>query len=130
MNISPSSLPDHREARCRGDIATASLCTSQLRPRYASNETPKEVSVERCQDVSVVRLHNALLERRDNVSRGRNKTQRRLNGTWPRRFVVRIHHVPLVRFYEVFCNSQMKHPITSLWDVSAKSRSYAVATPC
>ena len=43
---------------------------------------------------------------------------------------VRIHDVPLVRLYDVSCNSQMKHPITSLWYVSTTSRSYVVATPC
>ena len=54
-------------------------------------------------------------------------TQRRLSGTLPRRH---IHNVPLVGLYDVSCNSQMKHPITSLWYVSTTSRSYFVATPC
>ena len=44
--------------------------------------------------------------------------------------VVPIHDVPLVRLYNVSCNSQMKHPITSLWYVSTTSRSYVVVTPC
>ena len=43
--------------------------------------------------------------------------------------VERIDNVPLVRFYDVSCNSQMKHPITSLWYVSTTSWSYFVATP-
>ena len=59
----------HPATRCRSDVVTTSLCTSQRRCRYVSNETPCDVSVERLQDVSVVRLHDILLERRDNVSR-------------------------------------------------------------
>ena len=43
--------------------------------------------------------------------------------------VVCIHDVPLVRFCDVSCNSQMKHPTTSLWYVSTTSRSYVVTTP-
>ena len=56
--------------RRRGDVVTTSPCTSQWRHRYVSNETPNDLSVERCQDVSVVRLHYLLLERRDDVLRG------------------------------------------------------------
>ena len=53
-------------------------------------------------------------------------TQRRLSGTFPWRLkqvsnetpnnvsVVRTHNVSLVRLYDISCNSQMKHPITSL----------------
>ena len=44
--------------------------------------------------------------------------------------VARIHNVPLVQLYDVSCNSQMKHPITSLWYASTTSRSQVVATPC
>ena len=65
-------LHSHPVTRCRGDVVTTSLCTSQRRCRHVSNETPNDVSMERRQDVSVVRLHNDLLERRDGVSRGRN----------------------------------------------------------
>ena len=57
----------------RGDVITTSLCTSQRRRRYVSNETPNDVSMERRQVVSVVRLHNVLLERHNEVSKGRNK---------------------------------------------------------
>ena len=55
----------------RGDVITTSLCTSQRRRRYVSNETPNDVSMERRQDVSVVRLY-VLLERHNDVSKGRN----------------------------------------------------------
>ena len=90
--------------------------TAQRRRRYASNETPNDVSVERRQDVSVVRLHDVLLVCRDHVSRGRNDDVSS----------VRLHNVlnetpndvSVVRLYDVSCNSQMKHPITSLWYVS------------
>ena len=44
--------------------------------------------------------------------------------------VVHIHYVPLVCLCNVFCNSQTKHPITSLWYVSTTSWSYIVARPC
>ena len=44
--------------------------------------------------------------------------------------VVRIHYVPLVRLYDVFCNSQMKYPITSLWYVCTTSWRCVVARPC
>ena len=49
-----------------------SLCLSQRRGRYVSNETPNDFLMERRQDVSVVRLQNVLLERRDDVLGGRN----------------------------------------------------------
>ena len=86
----------HPVTRRCGYVVTTSLCTSQQRWRYVSNETPNDVSVVCHQDVSVVRIHD----------------------------------VPLVRLSDVSCNSQMKHPITSLWYVSTTSQSYVVATPC
>ena len=42
------------------------------RRRNVPNETPNDVSMERRQDVSVVRLHGVLLERHNDVSKGRN----------------------------------------------------------
>ena len=44
-----------------------SLCTSQQRRRYVSNDTPNDVFVERRQDVSVVHLHDILSEHRDDA---------------------------------------------------------------
>ena len=44
--------------------------------------------------------------------------------------VVRIHDVSFVRLCNVSCNSQMKHPITSLQYVTTTSQCYVVATPC
>ena len=61
----------HPALRRRGDVAATSLCTSQRRRRYVSNETPNDVSMERRQDVSVVRLY-VLLERHNDVSKGCN----------------------------------------------------------
>ena len=95
------SSSSHPTTRCRGDAVTTSLCTSQQRRRYASNEATTNVSMERCQDVSVLRLHDVLLECRDDVSRRRYdgvpldvsttsqtslkwNTQRRLRCTTPR----------------------------------------------
>ena len=74
-----------------------SACTSQRRRRYVSNETPNDVSVERRQDVSVVRLHNILLEGRDDVSKGLN------------------NDVPSVRLLDVSNKSQIEHLTTSQW---------------
>ena len=58
--------------RRRGDVAATSLCTSQRRRRYVSNETPNDVLMERRQDVSVVRLYDVLLVRHNDVSKGGN----------------------------------------------------------
>ena len=134
----------HPAKRRHGDVVTTSLCTSQRCRRYVSNETPNDISVERRQDVSVVRLHGVLLVYRDHVSRGRNDdvSSVRLHDVSNETpndvsvvrhqnvSVVRIHDVPLERHYDVSWNSQMKHPITSLWYVSTTSQSYVVATPC
>ena len=84
----------HPAMRRHGDVVTTSLCTSQRRRRYVSNETPNDVSVERHQDVSVVRLHDVLLACCGDVSRGRNDD------------------VPSVRLHDVSNKSQMKHPTT------------------
>ena len=79
----------------RGDVITTSLCTSQRRRRYVSNETPNDVSMDRHQDFSVVRLHDVLFERRNDVSKERNSD------------------VPSVCLHDVSKKSQMKHPKTS-----------------
>ena len=84
----------HPALRRRGDVAATSLCTSQWRRRYVSNETPNDVLMERCQDVSVVRLY-VLLERHNDVSKGRN------------------NDAPSLRLHDVSNKSQMKHPTTS-----------------
>ena len=63
---------NHQATRRHGDVITTSLCTSQLRRRYVSNETPNDVSVERRQTVSVVRLH---------VTASWQRTWQRLHGT-------------------------------------------------
>ena len=60
-------------SRCK-NVIVASLCTSQWRRRYVSNETPNDGSVEHCQDVSEVLLHDVLLESRGDVSRRRNES--------------------------------------------------------
>ena len=76
------------------DVVTTSLCKSQRRCSNVSNETPNDVSTECHQVVSVVRLRDILLERRDNVSRGRN------------------NDVPSVRLLGVSSKSQIKHSTT------------------
>ena len=93
--------------------------------------------MEHRQDVSVVCLHDVLLERHNDVSKERNNDAPSLH---PRRLeqvlnetpndisvvryqdvsVVRIHDVPLARLYDVSCKSQIKHPKTLLWHVSTK----------
>ena len=37
----------HPTTRRRGNVVTTSLCTSQWRRKYVSNETPNDVSMER-----------------------------------------------------------------------------------
>ena len=129
-----------------GDVATLSLCTSQQSHSYVSTDTHNEVLMEHHQDISVVRLHNIILERRHNASRGRNNVlSARLHDVSKQVIneipigvsvvshqdvsVARIHHVPLVRLYDVSCKSQIKQQIMLLWYVSTTSRSYVVATP-
>ena len=73
------------------------------------NETLNDVSIERCQDPLVVYLHEVLLERRNNVSKGRD------------------NDVPSVRFSNVSNKSQMKHPTTSQWYVT-KTLQWYVST--
>ena len=66
--------------------------------------------MERRQNVSVVGLHNNLLERRNDVSKGRN------------------NDVPSVRLHDVSNKSQMKHPTTFQWYVTKTSQSYVSTT--
>ena len=63
----------HPARRCPDDIVATSFRPSELRWIYVSNETPNDVSEERRQDVSLVRLHDVVNEHRDNVSRVRDK---------------------------------------------------------
>ena len=84
-------MNSHPAIRGRGNVVTTSFCTSQQCCRSVSKETPSDVSVERRQDVSVVRLHKVLLD----VLRGRN------------------NDIPSVRLHDVSNKSQMKHPTTS-----------------
>ena len=113
----------HPATRRRGDIVTASLCTSQRSRRYVSNETPKT------SQWSVVKTCQWYVFTTSQISLKWN-TQRHSVVRHQDVSVVRIHDVPLVRLYDVSCNSQMKHPITSLWYVSTTSQSYVFATPC
>ena len=100
----------HPTLRLRGDVATTSLCTSQQRRSYVLNETPNDVSMERRQDVSVMRLHDVLLERRNDVSKGRN------------------NYVPSLYLHDVSNKSQIKHPTTSQWYVTKTSQWYVSTT--
>ena len=103
VNVSDIS---HPATRRRGDVVVMSLCTSQPRRRTVSNETPNHVSVECQQDVSMVPLHDVLLERRDDVSKGHN------------------NDVPLVHLHNVSNKSQTKHPTMSQWYVTKTSLWY------
>ena len=76
----------------------------RLTQRNEKNETPNDVLVERCQDISLVRLQYILLERNDDVSIGR------------------YNDVPSVRLLYVSNKSQMKHPTTSQWYVTKTSK--------
>ena len=69
--------------RRRDDVVATSFSPSKQRRRYVSDETPNDVSMERRQDVLVVRLQDVIKKCRDNVSRVRN------------------NDVPLVRLHNV-----------------------------
>ena len=88
--------------RC-GDIITRSLHTSQQHHRYMSNETPNFVSMERRQGVSVVRLHDVLTERCDDIFRVCN------------------NEVPSVCLHDISNKSQLKQPTTPQWYVFTMS---------
>ena len=74
LNLFNLIQPSHPAIKRRGYVLTMSLCTSQQRRRYVSNETLNDVSVERRQDISVVCFHNVLLECCEDISRGRKAT--------------------------------------------------------
>ena len=80
-------------------VATSSQLLS-VRPSIVAGTS----QMERRQDIIVVRLHNILLQRCDNVSRGRN------------------NKVQLVRLHDVSNKSQTKHPTTSHWYVTETSQ--------
>ena len=96
----------HSAIRRRGDVVTTSLCTSQQRRRYVPNKTPNDVSLEYRQGVSVVRLHDVLLEHRDDVLKGPN------------------NDASSVRLHNVSNKSQMKHPRTSQRYITKTSQWY------
>ena len=97
----------HPAIRRCDDVIMLSLCTSQRRFRYDSNKSPNNVSGERRQDISVVRLHTVLLERCDDVLKGRNNDN------------------PSVRLQDVSNRSQMNR---SQWYVSKTSQWYLSTT--
>ena len=94
----------HPALRCRGDVVMTSFCVSHRRHRFVPNEAPNDVSMERRQDVLVVRLPNVFLKRCNNVSKGRN------------------NDVPSTRLHNVSNKSQMKHPTTFHWYVTKTSQ--------
>ena len=98
-------------ARRCSDVVTTFLCMSQRHRMYISNKIPNNVSVERRQDISVVRLHDVLLEFRDDVSRGSND------------------HASSVHLHDVSNKPQMKHLTTSQWNVK-KTSQWHVSTTC
>ena len=104
LNIRILNMISHLALRRPGGVTTTSLCSSQRRRRHVPNETPNNVSMQRHEDVSVVRLHDVLLQSRNDVSKGRN------------------NDVPSVRFHDVSSKSQMKHPTTSQWYVTKTSQ--------
>ena len=66
--------------------------------------------MERRQNVSVVRLNDVLLERHNDVSKGRN------------------NHAPSLHLHDVSNKSYMKHPTTSQWYVTKTSQWYVSTT--
>ena len=123
--------------RRRGDVAATSLCTSQRRLRYVSNETPNDVLMERRQDVSVVRVSTTSYWYVITTSQ-------KVVTTTPHHYVSTTsqaslkwntqprlsHDVPLAHLYNVSCKSQIKQSknvvVVCLHHVS----SYLFATSC
>ena len=105
------------------NVVTTLLRRLFVRPSNVSgmpqNELLNDVSIERCQDASVVHFHELLLEHPNNVSKGRD------------------NYVPSVRFSNVSNKSQMKQPTTSQWYitktlqwyVSTRSHQHVSTTP-
>ena len=87
----------HTATRRRGDIVTTPLYTYQQRHRHVPNETPNNVLMESSQDISMVHLHDVLLERHNDVVRGRS------------------NNVPSVPLHDASSKSQMKHPMRTQW---------------
>ena len=102
------------------NVVTTSFCKFQRRRRYFSNETPNNVSVEHRLNISMVLLHDILLEYCDDVSKGRNNDVVHHQDV----SVVSIYNIPLVRLYDVFFKSQIKYSTTSLWYVSTTPQCY------
>ena len=100
----------HPATRWPGNVVTTSLCMSQRRRSYISNETPNDVLMEHSQDVSVVRLHDIFWERCENVSRGRN------------------NDVSSVHLHDVSSKPEMKHPTTSHWYITITFQWYVSTT--
>ena len=131
----------HPTLRHRGNVATTSLCTSHWCRRYVSHETPNNVSMERRQDVSVIHLLHVLLERCNDVLKGRNidiqslhphdvSKKSQMKHPMTSQWYVSTTSLRLVRLYDVSCNSQIKQPKTLLWYVSTTPWSYVFATSC
>ena len=121
-NLPQSNIPPDNETswRRRNGVSLYVPTTSQVRLKWNTQRRLSGTSPRRLSGTSSRRLKQVSNETPNDVSVVRHQDVS----------VVRIHHVPLVRLYDVFCNSQMKHPITSLWYVSTTSQSYVVATPC
>ena len=96
MHFGETEFP-HPAKRRRDNVIMTSLCTFQQHCKYVSNETPNDVSMKLRQDISVVRIHDILLECRYVVSKGRNNA------------------VSSVLLHDVSKKAQMKHPTTSHW---------------
>ena len=97
--------------------------------------------MERRQDVSVIHLLHVLLERCNDVLKGRNidiqslhphdvSKKSQMKHPMTSQWYVSTTSLRLVRLYDVSCNSQIKQPKTLLWYVSTTPWSYVFATSC
>ena len=93
--------------------------------------------MERRQDVSVVRLHDILLERpligSSSLRLKKVSNETRNNVLLVLQQDVSVVYIPdvlLVRPYDASCKFQIKRPLTSLWYASTKSQSYVVVVLC
>ena len=108
--LSSENLATHPAAKRCSNFLTTSFYTPQPCRGYMSNITTNSVSMERRQDVSQVRLHDVLLERCSDVSRGRN------------------NYIPSVCLNSASKKSQMKHLTISQWYIIKISQWYVFTT--
>ena len=124
----------HPATRRRYDIVTTSLCASYVSLQVClKRNTQWRLGRTMSRRLSGTSLWYLIGTSQDYVRTSPIRVQclQQVSNETPNHVsVVRVCDVPLVRFYEISCNSEIEHPITSLRFVSTTSQSYFVATLC